>query len=93
MTLHPQSFSKCAGKIGASLQMLGSSSGPTRASANLHRGMKKIADAVGILLVDGFHYLALFAIGAMTVWSAFADFLDMLVKGRAELVDIILFFI
>jgi hypothetical protein len=32
--------------------------------ANLHRGMKAVADAVGTLLVDGFHYLALFAIGA-----------------------------
>jgi protein PsiE len=53
--------------------------------------MKKIADAVGILLVDGFHYLALFAIGATTVWSAFADFLGMLVKGRAELGDGIYF--
>jgi hypothetical protein len=55
--------------------------------------MKTTADAVGILLVDGFHYLALFAIGATTVWSALAAFISMLGKGRAELSDILLLFI
>ena len=55
--------------------------------------MKTTADAVGILLVDGFHYLALFAIGATTVWSALAAFISMLAKGRAELSDILLLFI
>lgn len=63
------------------------------ASGNLHSAMKKAADTIGIFLVDGFHYLALFAIGATTVWSAFADFLGMLVKGRADLEDILLLFI
>jgi protein PsiE len=60
---------------------------------NLHRGMKPIADAVGTLLVDVFHYLALFAIGATTVWSAVAAFFDMAARGRAELSDILLLFI
>ena len=55
--------------------------------------MKATADAVGILAVDGFHYLALFAIGATTVWSAFATFIGMLSKGHAELSDILLLFI
>jgi phosphate starvation-inducible membrane PsiE len=55
--------------------------------------MKAIADAVGTLLVDGFHFLALFAIGATTVWSAAAAFLSMLAKGHAELSDILLLFI
>lgn len=55
--------------------------------------MKVIADAFGTLLVDGFHYLALFAIGATTVWSAAAAFFGMLGKGRAELADILLLFI
>jgi protein PsiE len=68
-------------------------SGLNRTAANLHRGMKATADAVGILLVDGFHYLALFAIGATTVWSALATFISMLSKGRAELSDILLLFI
>jgi protein PsiE len=70
-----------------------SSNGLTRTTAKLHRGTKAVADAVGILLVDGFHYLALFAIGATTVWSATATFLDMVAKGRAELSDILLLFI
>ena len=55
--------------------------------------MKTAADSFGILLVDGFHYLALFAIGASTVWSAIAAFFGMVSKGRAELTDILLLFI
>jgi len=55
--------------------------------------MKDIADPVGSVLVDGFHYLALFAIGATTVWSAVAAFLGMVGRGRAELSDILLLFI
>jgi protein PsiE len=70
-----------------------SPSGLTRTAENLHRGMKAIADVFGTLLVDGFHYLALFAIGATTVWSAVAAFFGMLGKGRAELSDILLLFI
>lgn len=60
---------------------------------NFHRGIKPIADATGSLLVDGFHYLALFAIGATTVWSAIAAFVDMAARGRADLADILLLFI
>jgi phosphate starvation-inducible membrane PsiE len=67
--------------------------GLNRTAANLHRGIKATADAVGILLVDGFHYMALFAIGATTVWSALAAFIGMLGKGGAELSDILLLFI
>lgn len=36
-----------------------------------------LADVLGNLLVDAFHYLALFAIGAATVWSAVVAFLAM----------------
>jgi protein PsiE len=68
-------------------------SGLTQTAANLHRGMKAFADAIGTLLVDGFHYLALFAIGATTVWSAAAAFFSMVGRGRAELSDILLLFI
>src|SRR5258708_36951946 len=67
--------------------------GLTRTAAHLHSAMKAAADGVGILLVDGFHYLALFAIGATTVWSALAAFCEMIAKGRAELSDILLLFI
>jgi len=62
-------------------------------TANLHSRMKEIADAVGKLLVDAFHLLALFAIGATTVWSAVATFIGMLAKGHANLSDILLLFI
>ena len=65
----------------------------SRTAENLHRGLKAIADPVGTLLVDGFHFLALFAIGATTVWSAAAAFVSMVAKGRAELSDILLLFI
>jgi protein PsiE len=82
-----------AGDFGARPQMPDVQGGLTRTAANLHRGMKATADAVGILLVDGFHYLALFAIGATTVWSAFAAFISMLNEGRADLSDILLLFI
>jgi len=68
-------------------------SGLTQTTANLHRGIKTIGDAVGTLLVDAFHYLALFAIGATTVWSAGSAFLGMVGNGRAELSDILLLFI
>ena len=75
------------------LEMPDSLGGLTRTAASLHRGMKDIADPVGSVLVDGFHYLALFAIGATTVWSAGAAFLGMVGRGRAELSDILLLFI
>jgi len=63
------------------------------AASTLHRGMKDTADAVGGFLVDAFHYLALFAIGATTVWSAGAAFIGMTAQGRASLGDILLLFI
>src|SRR5262245_30348324 len=65
----------------------------TQATANLHRKTKGFSDALGTLLVDGFHHLALFAIGATTVWSAVVAFLGMVSKGRADLPDILLLFI
>lgn len=67
--------------------------GLPRSAANLHRGIRATADAVGALLVDTFHFLALFAIGATTVWSAVAAFLGMVGKGRADLADLLLLFI
>jgi phosphate starvation-inducible membrane PsiE len=63
------------------------------ATSNFHREMKAAADAIGGLLVDGFHLLALFAIGGTTVWSAVAAFIEMVAKGRATLSDILLLFI
>jgi Phosphate-starvation-inducible E family len=63
------------------------------ATSGLHRSMKDTADAVGAFLVDVFHYLALFAIGATTVWSAAAAFIGMAAQGHASLGDILLLFI
>jgi len=51
------------------------------------------ADLIGTILVKAFHLLALFAIGAATVWSAASAFLDMVEVGRAEVSDILLLFI
>src|SRR5258708_24204803 len=63
------------------------------ATSSLHLGMKETVDAVGEFLVDAFHYLALFAIGATTVWSAAAAFVGMAARGHASLGDILLLFI
>lgn len=51
------------------------------------------ADVIGHMLVRSFHLLALFAIGAATVWSAVQEFIGMIVAGRAEVGDILLLFI
>src|SRR5215831_9296418 len=65
----------------------------TRFANNLHAELKDLSDVFGTLLVDTFHFLALFAIGATTVWSAAAAFLGMVSKGRADLSDLLLLFI
>jgi protein PsiE len=48
---------------------------------------------VGDILVDSFHYLALFSIYATIVWSAIHNFLGMTKLGHASLEDILLLFI
>ena len=48
---------------------------------------------IGNILVDTFHYLALFVIGATVVWSAAYEYLHMMSKGYAALKDILLLFI
>jgi len=53
----------------------------------------KFADVAGTLLADGFHYLALFAIGGAIVWSAVVAFIEMGGKGHASIDDILLLFI
>jgi protein PsiE len=63
------------------------------AVGSLHRNMKDTADTIGTFLVDAFHLLALFAIGATTVWAAAATFIGMVAQGRASLGDILLLFI
>jgi protein PsiE len=50
-------------------------------------------DAVGRLLVDGFHYIGLFVIGACIVWAALHAFLGIFIKGHITISDILLLFI
>ena len=59
----------------------------------INQRIRTFADMAGKLLVDGFHYLALFAIGGAIVWSAVVAFLEMAGKGHATIGDILLLFI
>ena len=64
---------------------------------NLAEGLRNqvhgLAESLGNLLVESFHYLALFAIGGITAWAAVAAFLGMLEKGTITVDDILLLFI
>ena len=55
--------------------------------------MNGFSQALGNLLVDGFHYLALFAIGGAIVWSAVFAFAGMADNSHASIDDILLLFI
>jgi protein PsiE len=55
--------------------------------------MHKQINSIGGVLVDAFHYLALFAIGGAIVWSAAYAFFGMAAKGHASIEDILLLFI
>ena len=55
--------------------------------------MRGRIDGFGDRLVEGFHYLALFAIGGAIVWSAVVAFIGMVGKGHASIEDILLLFI
>jgi len=48
---------------------------------------------IGGILVDSFHYLALFVIGATIVWPAIHDYIGMMKSGHANLEEILLLFI
>jgi protein PsiE len=65
----------------------------TQNKGEVHRRLIRFSEAVGSLLVDGFHYLALFAIGGAIVWSATFAFWGMAGKGHASIEDILLLFI
>jgi phosphate starvation-inducible membrane PsiE len=59
----------------------------------LHQRLNRFSETAGGLLVDAFHYLALFAIGGAIVWSAVHAFMGMAAKGHASIDDILLLFI
>ena len=65
----------------------------TQKTGALHQRLNRFSEVVGALLVDAFHYLALFAIGAAIVWSAVHAFVGMAGKGHASIDDILLLFI
>jgi len=48
---------------------------------------------IGSVLVDVFHYLALFVIGATIVWSAIYEYIRIMQSGHAALENILLLFI
>jgi protein PsiE len=65
----------------------------TQKTGALHQRLNRFSEMVGALLVDAFHYLALFAIGGAVVWSAGHAFVGMASKGHASIEDILLLFI
>jgi phosphate starvation-inducible membrane PsiE len=65
----------------------------TQKDGALHQRLNRLSEVVGALLVDAFHYLALFAIGGAIVWSAGHAFVGMAAKGHASIEDILLLFI
>ena len=64
-----------------------------RWATTLQKDIHELAAGLGNLLVDSFHYLALFAIGGTIVWAAVAAFVSMAAKGHASIDDILLLFI
>ncbi len=59
----------------------------------LHESGKALADELGSLFIEIFHYLALFVIGASIVWSAVVAYGGMMLQGHATIGDILLLFI
>jgi phosphate starvation-inducible membrane PsiE len=60
---------------------------------SLRQSVHELAESLGNLFVESFHYLALFAIGAVTAWAAVVAFLGMIEKGHITVDDILLLFI
>ena len=61
--------------------------------SRIDRNIARFIDPLGNLLVDIFHYAALFAIGAATVWAAIYEFSLLFEKGHATVGDLLLLFI
>ncbi len=55
--------------------------------------LRLFSDELGNLLVNVFHQLALFAIGAATIWASLYAFWGMVTKGHATIEDLLLLFI
>lgn len=62
-------------------------------ASKLESTIEKWTVPIGNLFVSLFHRIALFAIGAATVWSAAVAFIGMAAKGSATIEDLLLLFI
>jgi protein PsiE len=57
------------------------------------RMLHRYVNPLGSVLVEVFHLLGLFAIGAATIWAAAHAFLDMFARSHASIEDLLLLFI
>lgn len=55
--------------------------------------LNSLSDELGNLLVNLFHQIALFAIGAATVWASVHAFIGMVEAGKSNIEDLLLLFI
>ena len=62
-------------------------------ASKLEDAIEKWTVPIGNLFVSLFHRIALFGIGAATVWSAGVAFIGMTNKGSASIEDLLLLFI
>jgi protein PsiE len=60
---------------------------------DFNKRLDEVARTVGTLLVELFHKIGLFVIGATTVWAATGTLVDLVRKQRAGVEDILLLFI
>ena len=62
-------------------------------ASKIERAVERWTVPLGNLFVSLFHRIALFGIGAATVWSAGAAFVEMMHKGSVSIEDLLLLFI
>jgi len=62
-------------------------------ASKLEATIEKWTVPIGNLFVSLFHRIALFGIGAATVWSSVVAFIGMINKGAASIEDLLLLFI
>lgn len=55
--------------------------------------MHEQADSMGNLLVEAFHYVALFIIGGAVIWASGVTFMGMVQNGVVTIDDVLLLFI
>ena len=65
----------------------------SKEASKIEAVVEKWTVPIGNLFVSLFHRIALFGIGAATVWSSVAAFLGMVSKGSASIEDLLLLFI